>query len=102
MLMIENRPPFFSEKIFFREIKKFIELCNLAFQNAQKQVPTPKIRKVRYKKPRGEQWTLGHSLLDPIPPTTLGFDTILGKSPLKLSPGPLGMALTWESVDQSV
>ena len=54
-LMVENRSAFFSEKIFFHEIKKFIEPCHLAFQKAQKQIPTPKIRKVRSKKPRGEQ-----------------------------------------------
>ena len=54
-LMVENPSAFFSEKTFFHEIKKFIEPCHLAFQKAQKQIPTRKIRKVRSKKPRGEQ-----------------------------------------------
>ena len=53
--MVENRLPFLLENIFFHEIKKSIELCLLAFQKAQKQIPTPKIRGARSKKPRGEQ-----------------------------------------------
>ena len=53
--MVENRLPFFSEKIFFHEIKKIIEVCLGAFQKAPKQVPTPKIRGDRSKKPKGEQ-----------------------------------------------